>query len=145
MLCSLHGEQRMAQRSAIDHRAADIDGSDAPGIADVVQRIGIEHEEVRALALLSVPVSVTPRYSCRTTGRCDDDVHRRHAGGRHQLQLLLLGVAEEVVRQPGVATEDDPRAGGIEPGQTAFEYRVALRSNSATAGRARRTKRACVR
>src|SRR6476620_5074237 len=126
MPCSLHGEQRTAQRGAIDLLAADIDGSDAAGVPDVFQRIGIEHEKVCAPVLSQGAGIGYAEILRRTTGRCDDDVHRRHAGGHHEFQFLLLGVAEEVVRETGVATEDDPCPGGIEPGETALEYRVTL-------------------
>src|SRR5205085_11620208 len=44
-----------------------------------------------------------------------------------QLELLLLGVSEEVVRKAGVAAEDDQCVRGIESRETPFEYRVAVR------------------
>ena len=62
----------------------------------------------------SVPVFLELEILGRPAGRRDDHLHRRHSGRRHELELALLGVAEQVILQAGVAAQGDPGARGVE-------------------------------
>ena len=81
----------------------------------------------------SVPASGEPEKLRGAAGRGDDHLGRRHAGRRHQFEFLLLGVAEDVIFEPGVAAEDDAHAGGVELGEALLQDRVVRLLRAAVA------------
>src|SRR5579871_3738833 len=103
--------QRSLERGAVDFLASDIHGGDAAGVADVVEGIVVEHQQVGALVGRDDAAVVETEELSGAAGSSDDDLGGRHAGVRHHLEFLLLGEAERMVFEAGVAAEDDPGAG----------------------------------
>src|ERR1700730_15877156 len=99
--------QRSLERRAIHFGAREVHPRDAARVADVVERIGIEDEEIGALARGETAGARQSEELRRAAGRRYDDRRRRHAGVRHQFEFLLLGVAEEMILKPGVGAEYD--------------------------------------
>src|SRR5262249_33782916 len=121
---SLH--ERGLQRRAVNLGAGEIELRDAPRAADVVKRIAIEHQQVSTLAHRHEPTISETKILRRPTGRRHDHLRRRHAGLHHELHLLLLGIAEEMILKAGVGTENDKSAGGPELGHATLEDVVVL-------------------
>src|SRR5690242_13502077 len=83
--------QRLLERSAIDFDSRKIQLRDAPRVADVIERIGVKHEEIRALAWRErAPVGEAEEFRRAACGS-NDHLRRRHAALDHELQLLLFG------------------------------------------------------
>ena len=72
---------------------------------DVLERVGIEDEEVGALPGRNGSQVVQLQNSRARARRRDDDLRRRHSRGDHPLELVLLGPAVPRAGNAGVAAE----------------------------------------
>src|SRR5262249_35214206 len=77
--------------------AAQLGEVDPPRVGDVVERIGIEHDKVGALAGGHRPEIVKLQYAGRNAGSRLEHLVRRHAGGDHVLKFRMHGPADELV------------------------------------------------
>jgi hypothetical protein len=62
---------------------AQVHRRDAARVGDVVERIGVEHDEVGALARMQRAGVGDPQELGGVAGRRHDDLHGRHSGGHH--------------------------------------------------------------
>src|SRR5262249_55825359 len=119
-------QYRRLERGAIDLDASNIHLHDPPCVANLLERIAVEHQQISALAGHERAAIGKAEVLGGAAGRRRDHLRGRHAGLHHQLELLLLGIAEEMILQPGVTAEDHARIGGAELGHAALEDVVAL-------------------
>src|SRR5207248_7345699 len=80
---SIRLEQRLG---AVHGRATQDHLRDAPRVADVVQRVRVEHDEVAALARLQGPRVGDAQELGAVARRHDDHLRGRHAGDHHVLR-----------------------------------------------------------
>jgi hypothetical protein len=108
-----------AERRSIDLVAAQIHSGDLPGVGEVIERVGVEDDEARALAGRERSHVVQAQHFGRRPGGGDQHLLRRHAGLGHPLELLERGVTGKTVLDPGVVSEGDGHPGPAQPGQAA--------------------------
>src|SRR5712664_239498 len=116
--------QRSLERPPVDFLAGEVHGGDAARVADIVERIGVEHQEVGAPAGCDDATVFKPEELCGAARRCDDNLCGRHAGLRHHLEFLLLRKAEGMVFEAGIAAENDTGARGSELRHAPLQDRV---------------------
>src|SRR5262245_55362340 len=86
-----------SQTRAVDLLSAQIDLVDLAHIGDVVERIGIKHDEVGALARRHHAELIEPERLRRLARRGHDHLHRREASGCKVLELHEPMQAEPAV------------------------------------------------
>src|SRR5713101_6267470 len=103
------------QSGAIDGLASEVDRVDLADIGNVVERIGVEHNEIGALAGRHHPELVEAQHLGGIPRRRDDHLHRGEARRDHVVELQKRVQAEPAVAVAGgVAAEHLPHAGGME-------------------------------
>src|SRR5690349_13942300 len=66
------------------------DGNELAGVADVLERIRVEHEQVGALARLDRATVLEPQHPGASASRGGEGLHGREARAHHQLELAVL-------------------------------------------------------
>src|SRR5882672_1488397 len=103
------------QSGAIDGLASEVDRVDLADIANVVERIGVEHDEIGALAGRHHAELVEAQHLGGIPRGCDDHLHRGEPGRHHVVELQERVQPEPAVAVPGgVAAEHLAHAGGME-------------------------------
>src|SRR5712664_672285 len=103
------------QSGAIDGLASKIDRVDLADIANVVERIGVEHDEIGALAGRHHAELVEAQHLGGIPRGCDDHLHRGEPGRHHVVELQERVQPEPAVAvSGGVAAEHLPHAAGVE-------------------------------
>src|SRR5882762_3508724 len=103
------------QSGAIDGLASEIDRVDLADIGNVVERIGVEHDEIGALAGRHHAELVEAQHLGGIPRRRDDHFHRGEARRDHVVELQERVQPEPAVAvSGGVAAEHLPHAGGME-------------------------------
>ncbi len=113
--------------ATIDFLPAQIDPRDPSGVGEVVERVGIEHDEARALAGCDrTHVGEAEDLGRRARGG-DEHLLRRHPRFGHPLQLLQRRVAGVAVLNAAVVSEGDGHAGSVQFCQAANLHLVRAR------------------
>src|SRR5215467_2901334 len=103
------------QSGAVDGLASEIDRTDLADIGNAVERIGVEHDEIRALAGRDHAELIKAQHLCGIPRRRDDHFHRGEPGRDHVVELQERVQPEPAVAVAGsVAAEHLPHAGGME-------------------------------
>src|SRR6266496_6500267 len=101
------------QCPSVEHDAAQIHTVDLTGVADVLQRIGIEHDEIGALAGGEHPHVLDVQQLGRRSSRGHDCLRRRESKLHPSRELVMIGRAERVTgMNAGIRTKNKTNTGG---------------------------------
>src|SRR6185436_1090902 len=94
-------------RGSVHRYSSQIHRRDLPRVGDVVERVAVERDEIRALVRLDRAGVADLQKLGAVARRGDDHLHRRHPGGRHVRHFIVRRV-----RRVPVGADDDARSRG---------------------------------
>src|SRR5260370_18698279 len=115
----------ISHRRTIELLPAEINSGNPLGVGDVVEWVGVENDEVGALARIKCPAILQAEEIGGRNSRRRERLHRRHPGIDHKLQFTMISVGAELITHGSrVGAETDSDRGGVELCEAALHIAI---------------------